>query len=209
MSPQMAGTSPTATDRSRSTATSLCVLHPDLAANPHWQFDGHRRSACHEGIRMQVTRQRRDVSTFRLGLPNWPGRRLRIVEPAQQLSSPSARGWPSAPRPCSATTRSARSTATGSRSPTTRSSTRSVTACSPSSASSWARRSAPTAYFSRRPAPTSRWSCRSSTCRATSSSSRSAAHPGSTRPCPMAPSVRKARRTRRTASSSGFRSKTP
>jgi YVTN family beta-propeller protein len=28
---------------------------------------------------MQVTRRRRDVSTFRLGLPNWPGRRLRIV----------------------------------------------------------------------------------------------------------------------------------
>src|SRR5215469_7594924 len=28
---------------------------------------------------MQVTRRRRDVSTFRLGFPNWPGRRLRIV----------------------------------------------------------------------------------------------------------------------------------
>src|SRR6516165_9219173 len=63
-----------------STATP-CRTSAGDARNPLWQFDGvvDVLAPTSKGLGMQVTRQRRKVSRVRLGLPNWAGRRLRIV----------------------------------------------------------------------------------------------------------------------------------
>ena len=153
------------------------------APNPLWQFDGNvellsprrRDTAC------KSRRQRRKVSRVRVGSPGLgrgpptSHRRRRHSSCADRRRGDDRLRLDGGLRRA---TRSARSTPMGSRgSPTTRSSSRSVTACSPSSVSSWVGRprSARTGDSSPRPPPTIRWSCRSSTCRATSSSGRSAA----------------------------------